>query len=173
MWNRRMQRRVCGAREVDGAAGAGAELGFFKKYRPRESRFRLMRKLPVLPPMQCDDGCGECCGPVPASVAELAAIRAYIAEHGVVPKEQGITCPFYQGGRCQVYPVRPTLCRAFGHTAELRCSRGHGDTALGDPALRNLLRGQMSKGHRLLHSFLKNSELGQLRVGPRGPVLKL
>lgn len=109
----------------------------------------------MLPAMQCDDGCGQCCGPVPASTAELAAIRAFITEHGVVPKEQGITCPFYDG-KCGIYPVRPTLCRAFGHTKELKCAHGYGDRALSDTSVRLLLKAQMKKGHRLLHSLLKD-----------------
>lgn len=116
-----------------------------------------MRRLPVLPSMPCDDGCGECCGPVPATPAELNAIRAYAKEHAIVPKLQGLTCPFYDGNRCGIYPVRPTLCQAFGHTAELRCHRGYGDKTLRDSRLRVILKEQ-GKGHKLLHSLVH--ELG-------------
>lgn len=79
----------------------------------------------VFPPMRCDEGCGECCGPAPASKAELAAVRHYIAAHGIKPIEQGLTCPFYQSGRCAVYPVRPRICQAFGHVETLTCPRGY------------------------------------------------
>lgn len=111
-----------------------------------------MRRLPVFPPMRCDDGCGDCCGPVTASPREMGAIRAYIKEHAIVPKKQGITCPFYDN-RCAIYPVRPLMCRAFAHTAELQCSRGYGDKSLRDDRLRKLIREQ-GTGAKLLHTLL-------------------
>lgn len=55
----------------------------------------------------------------------MMTIQAYAARHGIVPVAQGITCPFYQGGRCAVYPVRPRICQAYGHSERLRCSRGY------------------------------------------------
>lgn len=113
-----------------------------------------MKRLPVLPPMRCDDGCGDCCGPVPASPEELAAIRQYVTEHGIVPRSQGLRCPFFDGARCSIYPVRPTLCQAFGHTDKLRCHRGHGDRALQDQKLVRILRRQ-GRRHELLHSLLR------------------
>lgn len=36
-----------------------------------------------------------------------------------------LTCGFYQKGRCAVYPVRPFLCRLFGHVESLVCIRGY------------------------------------------------
>jgi len=75
--------------------------------------------------MQCDVGCGDCCGPVPASKEEYATIAAYTKKQGITPKRNGITCPFYQQGRCAVHEVRPAICRVFGHTAQLSCSRGY------------------------------------------------
>jgi hypothetical protein len=35
-----------------------------------------MKKLKVLPSMQCDTGCGECCGIVPVTVTEFATIES-------------------------------------------------------------------------------------------------
>jgi len=87
------------------------------------------KRLPVLkpefPPMRCDDGCGDCCGPVPATAAEFQRVLAYIRERDIKPKDQGITCPLYLDGKCSVYPVRPLICRAFGHVEGMVCSRGH------------------------------------------------
>jgi len=83
------------------------------------------RKLPLFPSMQCDDGCGACCGPAPITDAELAQLRAYIEKHNVPVVEQGITCPLYQNGRCAVYEVRPLVCRAFGHVEGMECRRGY------------------------------------------------
>ena len=83
------------------------------------------RRLPVLPAMRCDDGCGECCGVVPATRDELAAIRRYMAHHGVEAVDRGgLTCPFFDG-KCTIYPVRPFICRAFGHVQGLDCPRGY------------------------------------------------
>jgi Fe-S-cluster containining protein len=85
-------------------------------------------KLPVypkLPSMKCDAGCGRCCGPVGCTVAEYDAVVAYAGANGITPARQGITCPYYQGGTCAVYPVRPMLCRLFGHTPKMVCANGH------------------------------------------------
>lgn len=88
-----------------------------------------MRRLPVLPAMRCDDGCGACCGPAPCSPRELEVVRAYVAQHHVEPRRQGITCPLYLGGRCSVYPARPLVCQLFGHVPELKCERGYNANA--------------------------------------------
>lgn len=103
-----------------------------------------MKKLPVLPPMRCDAGCGKCCGIAPASPDEYRAVVRYAKEHNITPKKQGLTCPFYQGGTCAVYPVRPVMCRVFGHSEDLSCPHGYNTnvdqaivdgmiTAQGDP----------------------------------------
>lgn len=84
-----------------------------------------MRKLKVLPPMNCDPGCGECCGPVPVTETEFQRVRRFIAERDIKPVDQGITCPLYLEGGCSVYEVRPLPCRLFGHVEKMACSRGH------------------------------------------------
>jgi Fe-S-cluster containining protein len=85
----------------------------------------MKRRLPVIPAMKCDDGCGECCGVVPVTEAEYETIATYVASHDIKPREQGLTCPFWQDGRCAVYDVRPLLCKLFGHTPGMTCSHGH------------------------------------------------
>lgn len=75
--------------------------------------------------MRCDKHCGECCGIVPVSRPEAQRVRAYVAEHGIVPREQGTRCPYYQKGVCAIYEVRPKVCVAFGHTWMMQCSRGY------------------------------------------------
>ncbi len=105
-----------------------------------------------LPVMQCDDNCGECCGPVMVTQPELDAIRAYMTEHNIKPVAQGVTCPLYQGGKCSVHPVRPKLCQAFGHTREMTCPRGY-NTNVPDHVIRQWL---IANGRpvALLHQLL-------------------
>lgn len=58
--------------------------------------------------------CGGCCpNLLPLSVSEIETIRAYVAEHGIKP-EAGDACPFLNAERmCNVYEVRPLICRLF------------------------------------------------------------
>src|SRR5271157_424213 len=87
-----------------------------------------MRKLKVLPSMQCDDGCGACCGLVPATETEFRRVERYIKEHNITPVEYNDgTCPLYQNGKCTVYPVRPLICQLFGHSEDpmMQCIHGY------------------------------------------------
>jgi hypothetical protein len=85
-----------------------------------------------LPVMKCDDGCGACCGPVTCKPVEYNAVIAYAAEHGIDPLAQGLTCPWYQGGKCTVYPVRPFVCQMFGHSPKLVCCKGYNRNVVPD-----------------------------------------
>jgi hypothetical protein len=87
-----------------------------------------MRKLKVLPSMRCDDGCGECCGLVPATETEFQRVKRYIKEQGITPVEYNDgRCPLYQDGKCTVYPVRPLICQLFGHSEHpmMQCIHGY------------------------------------------------
>lgn len=111
------------------------------------------RKLPILPPMRCDAGCGACCGPVPVTEAELSAVRRHMARYRVPAVDRGkLTCPFFDG-QCTIYEARPTLCRLFGHTAGLRCSRGYNTNALPDATVRRALYRQ-GQATTTLHSLI-------------------
>lgn len=79
----------------------------------------------TLPIMQCDPNCGECCGPAFCTESEFGQVRKLVEERGIVPREQGLTCPFYQEGTCQVYEARPKICKLFGHTKSLVCCKGY------------------------------------------------
>lgn len=59
------------------------------------------------------------------SDAEYEAVERYVAEHDVTPERQGLTCPWYQDGKCQVHPVRPGICRLFGHVENMVCCKGY------------------------------------------------
>jgi Fe-S-cluster containining protein len=105
-----------------------------------------------LPVMRCDSGCGDCCGLAPVTDQEYKHVVEYAQQNGITPLEQGVTCPFYQKGTCQVYPVRPLVCRIFGHTEKLPCSRGY-NTNLPDRKIQKMVRhnGQTT---RMLHEVL-------------------
>lgn len=75
--------------------------------------------------MQCDSGCGDCCGIVPVTETEYRRVERYAKEHSILPLDQGVTCPFYQDNTCKVYEVRPFVCHLFGHTERMPCSRGY------------------------------------------------
>jgi Fe-S-cluster containining protein len=114
-----------------------------------------MKHLPVIPPMKCDDNCGQCCGIVPASDSEYKAIVAYAKKHNIEPRRQGPTCPFYQNGKCSVHAVRPMICQVFGHSEKLVCPKGY-NTNISENAIGVLLRsrGALSKDPRILHEIL-------------------
>ncbi len=115
----------------------------------------MKKRLPVIPPMKCDDNCGDCCGIVPATEAEYATVAAYVAEHNITPVDQGITCPFYQGGRCAVHEARPLLCKLFGHASGMTCSRGY-NVNMREKDVRKMLfdTHDNENAPRYLHEFL-------------------
>ncbi len=77
--------------------------------------------------MQCDEGCGDCCGMVPVTETEYQRVARFVKENGIVPVEHTDgTCPVFIDGKCAVYKVRPLICDVFGHAEALPCSRGYG-----------------------------------------------
>ena len=83
----------------------------------------------LMPPMRCDQGCDFCCTIAAASPSEYDRILAYAKAHAIKRRKQGVLCPWYQSGRCAVHPVRPLVCRLFGHAPELTCPRGYNTNA--------------------------------------------
>lgn len=77
--------------------------------------------------------CGDCCGMIPASVAEVRQILGFLAKHSeakaVASKvgSQPLHCPFRddKNKRCAIYPVRPIVCRMFGVCANMSCKNGN------------------------------------------------
>lgn len=111
-----------------------------------------MKKLKMLPSMKCDTGCGECCGAVPATEKEYRKVLFVARANGITPKRQGITCPFYQEGTCQVYEARPLACRLFGHVKAMACPRGYNTNIRDDESHKMVMQNGFPT--RLLHEAL-------------------
>lgn len=82
-------------------------------------------KLPQLPSMQCDDGCGLCCGVIVLRREEFRRIEALVKVRGITPRRQGTRCPLYIDGKCSIYEGRPDVCKLYGHVERLNCPRGY------------------------------------------------
>jgi Fe-S-cluster containining protein len=111
-------------------------------------------KFPALPVMRCDVNCGACCGIVLCKEGEYQKVVEYAAANGIAPVKQGITCPWYQGGTCSVYPVRPGICRLFGHTEDLVCKHGYNVNVSG--TLRRLADKAIGNASRCLHEVFED-----------------
>jgi Fe-S-cluster containining protein len=93
----------------------------------REQSLELLEELyAALPSLECRGKCAESCTPIDMSDAE----RARIADtHGIriPPRDEaaGRSCPALTFlGTCQVYEVRPMICRLWGVADAMRCSHG-------------------------------------------------
>ena len=88
------------------------------------------------PPMPSCNGCGDCCGIVTCTEQEAKVIQGYLKEQGTSwhPSE-GITCGFLDADtkQCRIYPVRPTLCHAFGVVTQLPCPHFPEDARINFP----------------------------------------
>ena len=81
----------------------------------------LENRLPKLPCLCC----GSCCNMVPCSEEEFQAILDYASEHDIMPLSQGTRCPWVSlSGPCQIYEVRPFVCRLQGHVPGTECGQG-------------------------------------------------
>lgn len=80
--------------------------------------------------LPCDKCKGFCCGPVPVTKTELVEIKKYVKRQPLSWRTQlrsqlrlfG-TCIFYDqdNNKCGIYPVRPSICKAFGHYKNMPC----------------------------------------------------
>ena len=111
-----------------------------------------MTKLPIFPRMQCDKGCGDCCGPAPATEHEYKKAIHVAKAKKLVLKHQGLTCPFYQEGTCAIYDARPLACRLYGHLKDMQCSRGYNTNISDDAGRKAILKNGFPT--RILHEVL-------------------
>ena len=86
---------------------------------------------------------------------ELAAVKRFMARNNVVAQNVGpLQCPFY-AGRCTIYPVRPFICKAFGHSERLPCSRGY-NVNVPDAKIAKAVRAN-GRAVALLHSLITSA----------------
>ena len=90
-----------------------------------EIRKELSRIYGRLPAFKCREKCGECCGPVMWSLAEEIVIRDYLKKRGLeYRKSKSLLdkCPYLtKDKKCEIYEVRPLICRAYGVVEGLEC----------------------------------------------------
>jgi len=82
-----------------------------------------------IPQSECSAHCGECCGILFPSLAELRNIKDWCREHNREYKDfkmtVGLDCPYLgKEKECTIYPVRPFLCRILGVSKDLPCPLG-------------------------------------------------
>lgn len=104
--------------------------------------------------MQCDDGCGDCCGLVPVTETEYKRVERYIKENDIVPQDNDDQCPFFQQGKCVVYPVRPLICQLFGHSEDplMTCPHGY-NVNVPEREVHRMLAGN-GQATKTLHEFV-------------------
>lgn len=114
--------------------------------------------LPQLPSMQCDDGCGECCGVNFVRREEFRRVEGLVKARGIKPVRQGLRCPLYQGGKCTIYESRPLVCRLYGHVELMNCPRGYNVNISKEDERKWQM--EMSQGHgvRSLHEMVYSAD---------------
>lgn len=72
----------------------------------------------------CRPGCTDCCGPVPFSPAEVQAAVKVSGQWPFVDAD--CNCGYSLGGRCEIYEVRPLICRLYAAVDDpgLACPHG-------------------------------------------------
>lgn len=83
---------------------------------PSEKIQALYKKIPSF---QCKQGCTDCCGPIPFSKSEWERVEDK-------REATGIDCPYSTTGKCDIYEMRPFICRLFGATDDPKMQCPHG-----------------------------------------------
>jgi Fe-S-cluster containining protein len=72
-----------------------------------------------IPKSTCPPGCGQCCGILFPSLAEIRNIKEWCEKRHIeyhnFNMTVGLDCPYLgENKECKIYPVRPFLCRMMG-----------------------------------------------------------
>lgn len=87
-----------------------------------------------IPTFACIPGCHDCCGPVTASSEEMFELPV-ISDADHAAALANLSCPHLGAQGCNVYTLRPLICRVFGSTPRLACPRGMRPERMIDPSL--------------------------------------
>lgn len=91
-----------------------------KRRAKRDALAAIYAKVPAI---RCKGLCWDFCGPIGMTALEAGIIEAHTGQP--IPPARSLTCPYLtEAGRCEIYPVRPLICRLWGVTEELRCPHG-------------------------------------------------
>jgi hypothetical protein len=101
---------------------------------------RLAHLYRQLPKVQCQGKCQEACGPIACSSAEAEIMRRHSGRELSFDARTGRCNYLNEGGRCDVYEVRPLVCRIFGTSEKLPCIWGCKPAA---PLMSELQEGQL------------------------------
>jgi uncharacterized protein len=78
---------------------------------------RLEELYARIPKVKCRRGCSECCGPVIWSRLEWERLPEEMRKNAT-----SLRCPFsLPDGGCEVYELRPVVCRLFGVVKRMAC----------------------------------------------------
>ena len=92
------------------------------------------------------DNCGRCCTETAPEVAtrelrrifkhlQLSSFKVFLAENVTFREEKMVLktpCPFHRGDRCEIYPVRPSVCFLYPFKPGVPVLSGIGRCALAD-----------------------------------------
>jgi hypothetical protein len=121
--NHRQAPRSSGAQQ----AAQGLHAPQVRRSVPTSQAIEALEELyAALPSLECRGKCAESCTPIDMSDVERARIQQ---AHGIriPPRHEtaGPSCPALTSwGTCQVYTVRPMICRLWGIADSMRCPHG-------------------------------------------------
>jgi len=81
-----------------------------------------------IPEFDCKH-CHKCCGPIIWFKTEDILIKDYMKKHNIENvkwttdefQKNEMKCPFLKNDRCEIYQVRPIVCRLQGNIPDLPC----------------------------------------------------
>lgn len=78
---------------------------------------RLEELYAKIPKVECRPGCAECCGPAVWSRIEWERLPENMRRPA-----HSLTCPYSKpDGNCEIYELRPLVCRLFGAILRMTC----------------------------------------------------
>lgn len=100
-------------------------------------KIRILKKIYSMVPefTGCPPNCGKCCGPVICTPLEVSYINNWCRKHRIEKRatllthsgvtellsdpDADISCHFLtEDKRCEIFPVRPLICRLYGVTRD-------------------------------------------------------